>query len=84
MEREKLNKIINFDPSDWESMEDLMDKLGNSKYSYFGKNENNEDVRISINTDNIVVETTQLNNWIRVNIYHRDGTVEELYEKGER
>ena len=40
-----------------------------------------EDVYISIFYDKIVTATTQANGWIRKNIYWRDGTREEMYER---
>lgn len=47
----------------------------------FGKNEEGETVAISVNKDNITVETYQKNGWVRENIYWEDRNVEELYHK---
>lgn len=74
-------KQIFLDPSDQESMNRLMDEHGDSTTMYPGKSEHGEDVYISIFTDRIVTSTTQSNGWIRKNIYHRDGTREEMYER---
>ena len=74
---------IQFDPTDWESMFRLMDEHGDSKTMFPGMNENGEMVFISIFKDRIATETYQKNGWTRRNIYHRDFTIEELYEHGE-
>ena len=46
-----------------------------------GVDEDGEDVIVSIDDDCACVKTLQGNGWIRTNIYHRDGTVEELYQR---
>ena len=74
-------KQIFLDPSDQESMNRLMDEHGDSTTMYPGKSEHGEDVYISIFPDRIVTSTTQSNGWIRKNIYHRDGTREETFER---
>ena len=71
---------IYLDPTDFESMISLMDKYGDSKYPYFGENEDGEMVSISIFPDKIVTMTYQSNGWHRKNVYWRDGTREELFE----
>ena len=62
-------------------MLDLMDKYGGSSTMFPGQNENDEPVYISIFYDKIVTMTSQSNGWTRKNIYYRDGSSEELYEK---
>ena len=57
-----------------------MDKYGDSKYPYFGENEDGEMVSISIFPDKIVTMTYQSNGWHRKNVYWRDGKREELFE----
>ena len=52
---------IYLDPTDFESMKVLMDKYGDSKYPYFGENEEGEMVSISIFPDKNVTMTYQLN-----------------------
>ena len=42
---------IYLDPTDFDSMISLMDKYGDSKYPYFGENEEGEMVSISIFPD---------------------------------
>lgn len=51
------------------------------KSSIAGQNENGEDVILEAGESSIKMTTFQFNTWIRINIYHEDGTVEELYEK---
>ena len=45
------------------------------------KNDDGEDVLISVFDDRIVMETYQENGFIRTNILHEDGTTEELFTK---
>lgn len=71
---------IVFNPHSLEDMISLMDAYGNSKTMFPGVNEEGEIVHISIFPDMIVVMTFQKNGWHRKNIYHRDGTREELFE----
>ena len=44
-------------------------------------NENNENMIIEITPEYLKTSVLQNNGWIRINIYHKDHTVEELYEK---
>ena len=45
------------------------------------KNENGEVVIIEITNNYLKTSTSQNNGWLRINIYHKDKTVEEIYEK---
>ena len=45
------------------------------------KNEKDEDVIIEITNNYLKTSTSQNNGWMRINIYHKDKTVEEYYEK---
>lgn len=45
------------------------------------KNEKDEDVIIEITNETLKTSTSQTNGWLRINIYHKDRTVEEYYEK---
>ena len=74
---------IRIDPSDWEGMLRIMDEHGDSKTMFPGLSEHGEMVLISVFKDRIITNTCQKNGWMRKNIYHRDGTTEELYERGE-
>lgn len=46
-----------------------------------GKNQDDEFVTVGVFADKIMTKTYQNNNWCRVNVYHKDGTIEELYER---
>lgn len=46
-----------------------------------GKNEDGNDVVVSIDEEAASIRTLQSNEWHRIKIYHKDGTEEELYEK---
>ena len=70
---------VNF--SDRRACLKLMDEHGNSKMPFFGENTEGENVIISINHDNITVDTFQKNGWCRRNVLWRDGMTEELYSK---
>ncbi len=76
-----MNTTIKFDPNNLDSMRDIMDTYGGIEHMIFGKNESGEDVVMHINSDYIIVETHQNNEWTRINTYHYDGTCEETYEK---
>ena len=69
------------DPSDYDGMISLMDRYKEFDSVISALNVKGEFVTIQIEKDRIVSETFQFNNWIRKNIYHRDGTTEELYHK---
>ena len=71
---------IRIDFSDLKAMREVMDKYHTTETMLFGKTEEGEMTTTSIYKDKIVHVTYQNNHWIRKNIYHRDGTVEELFE----
>lgn len=48
---------------------------------YTTKNENNEDIIIEITNDYLKTSTSQSNGWLRINIYYKDRTTEEYYDK---
>lgn len=73
----KLHVSIN--SADYDSLINLMDHHEEYPMMLFGENEDGEDVHVSINKDNIIVETLQSNHWVRKNVYWRDFTQEELY-----
>ena len=74
-------KEIIIDPYDYKGMIELMDRADEFDVPWCGNNENGEHVQISVNKDNITVETFQNNGWLRENIYWRDYTTEELYHR---
>ena len=74
-------KQIHFEPTNQEDMNALMDEHGKSKTMYPGTNEQGESVYISIFEDKIVTMTSQFNGWVRKNIYYRDGSREETFER---
>lgn len=73
-----MNKIM-VDTKDYLSLINLMDRANEFKYPLFAKNESGENQLISINNDNITIETFQNNGITRQNVYHRDYTKEELF-----
>ncbi len=78
MKEESLNFVFN--PSDYESMIELMDEKGDSGTMFNGSNENMEDTTISISHDKINCVTFQNNGRVRRNTYWRDGTREETFD----
>ena len=75
------NNIFNFNPDNWESMLNLMEHEADYPVPVLGEDENGDSVLFEICADRIVTRTRQKNSWLRTNVYHKDGTVEELYEK---
>lgn len=73
-------KQIIFDPHDWRGIRELCKRHNEFKTPWAGKNEEGESVQISVNKDNITVETLQSNGWFRTNVYYPlDCAIEELY-----
>lgn len=80
MAMQEREKQIKFDPTDWKGMLELCHRYQEFDTYLEGKNSNGEDTMLSINKDNIVLDTFQSNGWIRQNIYYpQDCTVEERY-----
>ena len=46
-----------------------------------GKDEDANNVIVSIDEETACVRTFQSNKWSMIHIYHKDGTIEEIYEK---
>lgn len=46
-----------------------------------GTNEDGETVIVTIDKENATVQTIQKNGWTRVNVYWKDGTIEESYRR---
>lgn len=74
-------KQIIIDPYDYDGMIKLMERHEEFKVPWSGKNDDGEHIQISINEDNITVETFQNNGWIRENIYWKNIVSEELYHR---
>lgn len=74
-------KTINFDSKDWKGIVELMKKADEFTEPCVGENSEGERVLISVNHDNITVQTFQNNGWLRENIYWNDCTIEELYHR---
>ena len=74
---------ITIDPSDYKGMLSLMARANEPDFEmpWSGKNDVGENMLISVNSDNITVQTFQSNGWTRENVYWNDGTVEELFER---
>ena len=76
----EVTRGIEIDFSDHEAMCKVMDNYHKTQTMLFGENEEGEMTTASIFEDKIVLVTFQSNHWLRKNIYHRDGTVEEMFE----
>lgn len=72
---------ITIDPRDLDSMIEIMDKYHETKTMLPGINEDGERTYASIFEDRIVIETYQKHHWVRKNVYWRDGTREELFDR---
>lgn len=82
-----MRREINFDPSDWGTVQDTIDKVNEMGCMQLGTNEIGEDVTFDVckdedGNDVLHVTTFQHNRWERHNYYYpNDYTVEELYHK---
>ncbi len=79
-----MEPIFTFDPSDVNGMLKLMEEHGDSEMPFAGKNDEGEDILISVSKNQITVRTMQKNGWMRRNVYTRwedgDFTAEEIFE----
>lgn len=75
------NTELKLNLDSFKEMCDVMEKYGDSDMPFGGKNEDGENVLVSVYYDRIVIETFQSNGWTRFNSYWKDGTREEWYEK---
>ena len=76
----ELEATYIFDPTDLKVMRGLMRRHEEFKNILAGENENGESVTISVEAERITTVTLQENGWVRRNIYHFDGTREELFD----
>ena len=74
---EKGKMVIDY--SNYNQLVDLMNHADDYPYMLMGENQDGEFTTTSITPDRIIVETLQDNGWVRKNIYHRDGMVEETF-----
>lgn len=68
-----MKVVIEIDTSSPENLKKLMKGHGTSKCAYSGKNQDGENVLVSINDDSICVATMQSNGWTRKNYFDSDG-----------
>lgn len=61
--------------------EEMVAKYGLIEETKIGKNEDGEYVVVSIDKECACIRTLQKNGWMRINIYHKDGTIEEMFER---
>ena len=76
----KEYKNVEIDFSDLASIREAMDKYHTTETAMIGRNSDDEMTMVSISKDMVVLETYQKNHWVRKNYYHRDGTVEEMFD----
>lgn len=75
------NNEIFFDGLDAELIRSLMEEYGDSKFPFYGTNEDGEEVEIHIAKTSVVHKTFQKNGWVRVNYYDEYGYPEgEMFE----
>ena len=67
-----MNEIY-FDGNNSELLVSLMEEYGNSKFPFYGENEEGEKTEIHISTDSVIYKTFQKNRWVRVNYYDENG-----------
>lgn len=79
---------IYFDPRDWDTVQDTIDKVNEMGCMQLGENEWGEDVTFDVSKDDdgndvLHVTTYQSNGWERHNYYYpNDYVSEELYKRG--
>lgn len=73
-------KSIEFDSTDRDGLVKLMNNNELYGHIILCINQNGESMHLSIQEDRIDAHVFQHNHWIRHMVYHRDGTVEEMYE----
>ena len=61
--------------------EEIVAKYGYTDTAKCVVNEDGEKVLLSIDEDGACVRTLQKNGWMRINVYYKDGTCKELYQK---
>jgi len=79
-----LDEMIEVNTSNLDKMIQLMDRNKEFDEDLFGTNENGEYVQIGVYKNFLAIRTLQSNGWERTNIYYRDGSSEELYERSGR
>ena len=79
-----LDEMIEVNTSNLNEMIQLMDRNKEFDEDLFGTNENGEYVQIGVYKNFLTIRTLQSNGWERTNIYYRDGSSEELYERSGR
>ena len=80
MWEQESRKDIEFDSSDYDGMVKLMNNDELYGHIILCINQNGESMHLSIKEDRIDAHVFQHNHHIRHMVYHRDGTVEEMYE----
>lgn len=75
-----MTGAIRIDFSDRKAMYELMDEYHDIDTMLFGESDEGEMTTTSIFKDKIVHVTYQNNGWVRVNVLHRDGELEELFD----
>lgn len=80
MWKQESRKDIQFDSSDRDGLIKLMDNHELYGHIILCTNQNGEGMHLSIQENRIDAHVFQHNHRIRHMVYHRDGTVEEMYE----
>lgn len=70
---ERIPNSLSFRFNTVEGRQQMIRKYSSSKSMYFGKNEDGEDVYLSIAKSGMVLKTEQHNGWVRVNYYDQNG-----------
>jgi len=77
-------KTISIDLTDREARKALMKDHAKYDTMLIGHNSDDELTTTSINEDHIIHCTHQNNGWIQKLVFWEDGTIEELWEKGDK
>lgn len=81
MVQQTEDKQLEFDPTDIEQIEWLVQNEDKFPMPLTGVNEDSETTITEITDEFVCVMTFQENGWIRRNYYYTDGTCEEFYDR---
>lgn len=56
-----------------ETRKEIIEKYADSEQTFFGTNEDGENVELNVSKDGMILKTYQNNGWLRVNYYDAEG-----------
>ena len=68
-----MSNEVFFDSNNPKLIRELMEQHGDSRFPFYGKNDEGEDIEIHISKTSIIHKTYQRNGWVRANHYDDQG-----------